>query len=102
MNAHNKAVVHGTTVMNLDERYYGQVKGVRIQRQATPTQKQFVSFLRQLADKHNFRLIYEIDDICFGEDIPDYNKYKTAFTDPEIRKSAQEMMVSILWSPQHT
>jgi hypothetical protein len=92
MNAHNKAVVHGTTVMNLDERYYGQVKGVRIQRQATPQQKQFVSWLRQLADKNNFRLIYEIDDICFGEDIPDYNKYKTAFTDPEIRKSSQEMM----------
>ena len=92
MNAHNKAVVHGTTVMNLDERYYGQVKGVRIQRQATPQQKQFVSWLRQLADKNNFRLIYEIDDICFGEDIPDYNKYKTAFTDPDIRKSSQEMM----------
>ena len=92
MNAHNKAVVHGTTVMNLDERYYGHVKGVRIQRQATPTQLQFVQYLRNLADKHNFRLIYEIDDICFGEDIPDYNKYKTAFTDPEIRKSAQEMM----------
>jgi len=92
MNAHNKAVVHGTTVMNLDERYYGQVKGVRIQRQATPQQLQFVRWLRSLADKNNFRLIYEIDDICFGEDIPDYNKYKTAFTDPEIRKSSQEMM----------
>ena len=92
MNAHSKACVHGTTVMNLDERYYIQAKGVRIQRQATPQQLQFVKFLRQLADKNNFRLIYEIDDICFSEDIPDYNKYKTAFTDAEIRKSAQEMM----------
>jgi glycosyltransferase involved in cell wall biosynthesis len=92
MNAHSKACVHGTTVMNLDERYYIQAKGVRIQRQATPQQLQFVKWLRQLADKNNFRLIYEIDDICFSEDIPDYNKYKTAFTDPEIRKSAQEMM----------
>jgi hypothetical protein len=51
-----------------------------------------LSWLRQLADKEGFRLIYEIDDICFSEDIPDYNKYKTAFTDPAIRKSAQEMM----------
>jgi O-antigen biosynthesis protein len=92
MNAHNKAVVHGTTVMNVDSRYYVNTKGVRIQRQATPQQLEFVKFLRQLADKNNFRLIYEIDDICFAEDIPDYNKYKTAFTDPEIRKSAQEMM----------
>ena len=92
MNAHNKAVVHGTTVMNVDERYYVQAKGVRIQRQATPQQLQFVKWLRQVADKNNFRLIYEIDDICFHEDIPDYNKYKTAFTDPKIRQSAQEMM----------
>jgi len=92
MNAHNKAVVHGTTVMNVDERYYIQTKGIRIQRQATPQQLEFVKWLRQIADKNNIRLIYEIDDICFHEDIPDYNKYKTAFTDPNIRKSAQEMM----------
>jgi len=92
LNAHNKAVVHGTTVMNVDPRYYIQAKGVRIQRQATPQQLEFVKFLRQLANQNNFRLIYEIDDICFAEDIPDYNKYKTAFTDPVIRKSAQEMM----------
>ena len=92
LNAHNKAVVHGTTVMNVDPRYYIQAKGVRIQRQATPQQLEFVKFLRQLANQNNFRLIYEIDDICFAEDIPDYNKYKTAFTDPAIRKSAQEMM----------
>jgi hypothetical protein len=92
MNAHSKAVVHGTTVMNVDERYYVQAKGVRIQRQATPQQLQFVKWLRQVADKNSFRLIYEIDDICFHEDIPDYNKYKTAFTDPAIRQSAQEMM----------
>jgi glycosyltransferase involved in cell wall biosynthesis len=92
MNAHSKAVVHGSTVMNVDPRYYVDVKGVRIQRQATPQQLEFVKWLRQLADKEGFRLIYEIDDICFSEDIPDYNKYKTAFTDPAIRKSAQEMM----------
>jgi len=92
MNAHNKAVVHGTTVMNVDERYYIQTKGIRIQRQATPQQLEFVKWLRQLANKNNIKLIYEIDDICFHEDIPDYNKYKTAFTDPNIRKSAQEMM----------
>ena len=92
MNAHSKAIVHGTTVMNVDERYYIQTKGVRIQRQATPQQLEFVKWLRKVADKNNFRLIYEIDDICFHEDIPDYNKYKTAFTDPKIRNSSQEMM----------
>ena len=92
MNAHGKAVVHGTTVMNADPRYYTMAKGVRVQRQATPQQLEFMKFLRSVCDRDNIRLIYEIDDICFSEDIPDYNKYKTAFTDPEIRKSAQEMM----------
>jgi len=92
LNAHQKAVVHGTTVMNVDERYYVQAKGVRIQRQATPQQMEFVKYIRQVADKNNFRLIYEIDDICFHEDIPDYNKYKTAFANPEIRNASQEMM----------
>ncbi len=92
LNAHGKAVVHGSTVMNGDGNQYVNVKGVRIQRQATPQQKEFVKFLRGLADAKNFRLLYEIDDICFAEDIPDYNKYKTAFTDPAIRNAAQEMM----------
>jgi hypothetical protein len=78
--------------MNVDERYYVQTKGVRIQRQATPQQLEFVKWIRKVADKNNFRLIYEIDDICFHEDIPDYNKYKTAFTNSDIRNSAQEMM----------
>jgi O-antigen biosynthesis protein len=92
MNAHNKAVVHGTTVMNGDARQYIGLKGVRIQRQATPQQLDFIKFLRKVADERDFRLIYEIDDICFSEDIPDYNKFKKAFTDPQIRKSAQEIM----------
>ncbi len=35
LNAHSKAVMHGTTVMNLDPRYYVMAKAVRIQRQAT-------------------------------------------------------------------
>lgn len=92
LNAHSKAVSHGTTVMNADPRYYLQAKGVRIQRQATPHQLEFVKFLRKMADANNFRLIYEIDDICFAEDIPHYNRYRDAFTDPKIRQSAQEMM----------
>ena len=36
MNAHNKAVVHGTTFMNGDGKQYLHTKGVRVQRQATP------------------------------------------------------------------
>jgi len=92
LNAHGKAVVQGTTVMNLDPRYYVMTKAVRIQRQATKQQLEFVKHLKEISKHNGMKLIYEIDDICFKEDIPDYNKYKPAFENPEIRESAQEIM----------
>ena len=92
LNAFNHYTVHGSTVMNLDPRYYIKVQAVRIQRQATSHQLEFVKFLKEVSKQIGFRLIYEIDDVVFSEDIPDYNKYKPAFTDPQIRKNCQEIM----------
>jgi glycosyltransferase involved in cell wall biosynthesis len=92
LNAHQKMIVHGSTVMVLDPNYYRGVKAVRIQRQATSHQLQFVRHLREISKQAGFRLIYEIDDLVFSEDIPDYNKFKPAFTDPSIRKNCQEIM----------
>jgi len=92
LNANQRMVIHGSTVMCFDPNYFRGIKAVRIQRQATPNQLRFVKFLKEISKQHNFRIIYEIDDICFAEDIPDYNKFKPAFTDPEIRKTAQEIM----------
>lgn len=92
MNAHQKLVVHGSTVMCFDPNYYRGTKAIRIQRQATTSQLRFVTFLKELSQKVGFRLIYEIDDLVFSEDIPEYNKFKPAFTDPEIRKTAQAIM----------
>lgn len=92
LNAFNHYTVHGSTVMNLDPRYYIKTQAVRIQRQATSHQLEFVKFLKDVSKQIGFRLIYEIDDVVFSEDIPDYNKYKPAFTDPQIRKNCQEIM----------
>jgi len=92
LNAHQKLVVHGSTVMCFDPNYFRGVKTVRIQRQATPSQLHFVKFLKELSKKIGFKMIYEIDDLVFSEDIPEYNKFKPAFTDPQIRKTAQEIM----------
>ena len=98
LNAFGEMTVHGSTVMVLDPRWYVNVKTVRVQRQATSSQLQFVKFLREVSNQYKqkdgsgFRIIYEIDDLVFSEDIPDYNKFKTAFVDPEIRKNAQEIM----------
>jgi len=92
LNAHQKLVVHGSTVMCFDPNYFRKIEAVRIQRQATEHQLRFVQFLKQLSKEFNFRLIYEIDDLIFAEDIPEYNKFKPAFTDPKIRQIAQEIM----------
>jgi hypothetical protein len=92
LNAHQKMIVHGSTVMVLDPNYYRGVKAVRIQRQATSHQLQFVKHLREISKQAGFKIIYEIDDLVFSEDIPEYNKFKPAFTDPSIRKNCQEIM----------
>ena len=92
LNAHQKMVIHGSTVMVLDPNYYRGVKAVRIQRQATSHQLEFVRHLRKISQQMGFRIIYEIDDLVFSEDIPEYNKFKPAFTDPSIRRNCQEIM----------
>jgi hypothetical protein len=92
LNAHQKLTVHGSTVMCFDQNYFRNITAVRIQRQATAHQLRFIQYLKELSKEHKFRIIYEIDDLVFSEDIPDYNKYKPAFTDPEIRRVAQTIM----------
>lgn len=92
LNAYNHLTVHGSTVMCLDPRYYIKTNVVRIQRQATPHQLEFVKFLTEVKKQVGFRLIYEIDDIVFHEDIPEYNKFKPAFTDPKIRQNIIDIM----------
>ena len=95
LNAHQKAVIHSTTMMALDERYYNDAKTVRVQRQATETQLRFIKLLREYSSRLGFKIVYEIDDIVFHEDIPDYNKFKTAFTDPVVRESALAIMQEV-------
>jgi hypothetical protein len=92
LNAHQKLTVHGSTVMCFDPNYFRNITAVRIQRQATSHQLRFIQYLKELSKEHKFRIIYEIDDLVFCEDIPEYNKYKPAFTDPEIRRVAQTIM----------
>lgn len=92
MNANQKAVINGLTTMVLDPRFYNGVKAVRLQRQATPVQLQFVKFLKEVSNHHDFKIIYEVDDIIFRDDIPDFNKCKDAFVSEEILNSSMEMM----------
>ena len=92
MNASNMCVSQSNTCMILDPRWYTGVKAVKIQRQATDSQKQFVQFLKQIQQEHGFKLIYEVDDVVFREDIPDYNKFKFAFDNDSIRSNCIDII----------
>jgi hypothetical protein len=88
LNYQGKMMVHNSNVMILDERYYASnVSSIRLQRQATTPQMEFVKWLKSIQPKYGFKIIYEVDDVVFREDIPDYNKFKTAFTSDEIRNN---------------
>ena len=87
--------ISGGTVMIADPNFYADVKAIRIQRQATESQKKFMSFMKEIQSKQSeaMNLIYEIDDIIFIEDIPEYNRFRSAFDDPAIRKTSMEIML---------
>ena len=92
LNAYQKVIVTSSTQMIKDKSYYEPLCAVRLQRQAHPGQLQFFESLKKLSQELNFKIIYEIDDIILREDIPDYNKFKFAFTDDAIRSSVDKMM----------
>jgi hypothetical protein len=96
LNLHEKAVVIESTAMILDSRFYETVEVVKLQRQATPYQKEFVKMLKEIskqksAKNEKLKLMYEIDDVVFAEDIPMYNRNRDAFTDKEIQQAIYEI-----------
>ena len=93
LNVHHKAMVQSSSVMITNSDFYHNVKVVRIQRQATPSQLRFVEFLKnEIQPRFGTRIVYEVDDIIFREDIPDYNKFKFAFDSDEIRETSSKIM----------
>ena len=92
LNYQGKMMVFDSNVMVLDPKFYYNCATVRLQRQATPAQKEFVKFLKEVQKQVGFKIIYEVDDVVFREDIPDYNKFKTAFTSDEIRNNVVDII----------
>lgn len=97
--AQNKAVIMTLYQMVLDGRFYQGIDAIRLQRQCTDAQSEFVKALRDISGQlkeqtgKGFRIIYEVDDICApAKDIPDYNVCKSAFTDDKILKTMKEIV----------
>lgn len=94
INMYQKGIVNSSTAMIMDPRYYMDTRCVRIQRQATPLQYSFVQYIRALSDRSEtpFKIIYEIDDIIFREDIPEYNSSRQAFDNPIIAENSMNII----------
>lgn len=87
INSYQKGCISGLTSMVLDLRFYQNLKAIRFQRQATPVQKMFIQELAKHKKDIGYRMIYEIDDIVFRNDIPDYNRCKEAFASKEVEET---------------
>ena len=92
INATGRGVSHSITAMVSDPRFYKNVKAVKVQRQASNSQKMFIEYLKKVQQEHGFKIIYEVDDVVFKEEIPDYNKFKFAFDDEEIRQNCIDII----------
>ncbi len=94
LNINQKAVITESTTMILDERFYQTVDSIKVQRQATTYQKDFLFALKQMGERtqKQTKMIYEVDDVVFAEDIPIYNRNRDAFTSPEIQSSIKDIL----------
>lgn len=95
LNLYQHAVVVESTAMILDPKFYSTVEVVKFQRQATPMQKDFIKAIQGLIKSSETKvkkLIYEVDDVVFAEDIPLYNRNRDAFTDKVIQDSIYEIL----------
>jgi hypothetical protein len=97
--AHNKAVVMTLYQMVTIGQFYLGIDAVKLQRQCTAPQLEFIKFLRNISDQikkdtgKGFRIIWEVDDVvCPSQDIPDYNVCKSAFEGDTVLNTVREMM----------
>ena len=97
--SYNKAVVMTLYQMVTVGQFYGGIDAVRLQRQCTEPQYEFVKFLREVSNQlkaqtgKGFRIIYEVDDIVLpSQDIPDYNVCKSAFEGDAVLNTVRKIM----------
>jgi len=92
LNLSGLAQVHHSHLFIRDFVHYARVSAIHIQRQTTPAQYQFFQKLAHLRDRLGFRIIYDIDDIIFREDIPLFNEARKHAVRDEVRESQQKII----------
>lgn len=72
--------------------FYRDIRLVRIQRQVSDQQAEFIiKFLSPLSKKFGFWLAYEIDDVFGDEDIPIYNSGWEVFQNKKFMENAKQI-----------
>jgi len=74
------------------ESYYKDLTTIRLQRQVSPRQYTFFKFLKSCRTTNQLNFIYEIDDVFIYDDIPKYNKFRSAYADPKIKETGLKIM----------
>jgi hypothetical protein len=92
INMSNLGESSSMSKMVFDKNFYMDVKTIKLQRQAAGHQKEFMQWLKSIQKECEFKLIYEVDDVVFREDIPDYNIHKKEFDNDEIRQNCIDMI----------
>ncbi len=92
LNCRQKANISNLGVMVTEGHFYRDIKAVKLQRQSTPNQRNFAKALKDSQKNFKYKLIYEVDDIIFAEDIPDYNVCKKPFVSNACKDSIIEIV----------
>ncbi len=92
INAFQYGIVHSSSKMMSDAQFYKGLKSIRLQRQVSVDQGKFFDFLKKITAQTGSHLMYDIDDVFIYDDIPGYNKFKSAYKDPVIRETGLRIM----------
>lgn len=61
-----------------------------VQRHMLGIHLEHMDFLKKIADLSGASLVFDIDDICVGEDIPHYNAMRDGYQTPELEQQFKE------------
>lgn len=88
-------IVESTKMIPLPD-FYRDIRMVRVQRQVSDMQCQFLlKFLKPLSMQYGFWLCYEIDDVIGPDDIPLYNMGREAYQQPSFVNNIKTMLNAV-------
>lgn len=96
LNSRNRASIQALNQMITDPKFYLGQDAIVLQRQMTDVQLEFSKFLKsvtsQIKRQKDINLIFDIDDICWGEDIPHYNAMRDGFQNDKIKQNFKSVV----------